>query len=142
MVGPRGTPAPEAGVRDGEGGDLLAPPLPLPLLGALVFAIGLGAAGIALSFAVGREHNAPSAAGVSVGVVNMLMVGGGALLQPLIGWLLDLGGDGRMADGARVYHDAQYRLALAVLPAASLLGVVAAALLRETHARQRGRSAR
>ena len=117
---------------------LLAPPLPLPLLGALVFVVGLGGAGIALSFAVGREHNAPAVAGVAVGVVNMLMVGGGALFQPLIGWLLDLGWDGRMVAGARVYDADHYRLALAVLPAASVLGVIAASLMRETGGRQHG----
>ena len=117
---------------------LVADPLPLPLLAALIFGIGLGGAGLALSFAVGREHNAPASAGVAVGVVNMLMVGSGALFQPLIGWLLDFGWNGAMANGVRVYAGSEFRLALAVLPAASVAGVIAAALLRETHARQRG----
>lgn len=121
---------------------LLVERLPLPLLWALVFTIGVGGAGLALSFAVGREHNRPASAGVAVGVVNMLMVGSGALFQPLIGALLDAGWEGGMAAGARVYPDEVFRLALWVLPVASLVGVLAATLLVETHCRQAGQPGR
>ena len=68
----------------------------------------------------------------------MLMVGSGALFQPLIGALLDAGWEGSMAAGARIYPDDVFRGALWVLPAASLVGVLAAALLTETHCRQGG----
>jgi len=110
----------------------------LPLWAAcIVFAVhGFGAGGMVLSVASAREHNPPNVTGAVYGLVNTAVVGGGALLQPLIGWLLDLNWDGRMEDGARVYAPEAFALALAVLPAVSAVGVLAALATRETHCRQ------
>jgi MFS family permease len=109
----------------------LAPPLPAPLLLALVAAHGAAASSMILCFAAVREASAPEAASTAMAVVNTAVVGSGALLQPLIGALLDLGWDGAVAAGTRVYPPEAWRAALAVLPAACALGVVAALLLRD-----------
>jgi MFS family permease len=111
----------------------------LPLLGAAVLIAFNGAAAstMTLCFACAREHNVPAASGAAYGLVNTFVVGSGALLQPLIGWLLDLRWDGTMVDGARVYAPEAFRWALTVLPAASTLGLVSALLSKESHGRQR-----
>lgn len=117
---------------------LLVPGLPLSVALALFVVHGVGAGAMVLSLASAREHNRPDMTGAVYGLVNTAVVGGGALLQPLIGLLLDLQWDGLMAAGARVYVVDAYRWALAVLPLVSLIGVVAALLTRESHCRQIG----
>lgn len=117
---------------------LLIPGLPLSVVSALFGFHGVGAGAMVLSLATAREHNRPDMTGAVYGLVNTAVVGGGALLQPLIGLLLDLQWDGQMAAGARVYAVDAYRWALAVLPMVSLIGLIAALLTRETHCRQVG----
>lgn len=117
---------------------LLLPGLPLPAVAALVFATGVGGASLVLALACGREHNALANAGLTIGIVNTAITGSGALMQPLIGWLLDAGWDGALVEGARVYAPALYGRALLVLPALGALGLLALAAIRETGARQQG----
>jgi hypothetical protein len=75
------------------------------------------------------------AAGATVGIINGFVVGSGAVLQPLLGWLLDLAWDGTMADGARVYTAAAYESAFLVLPVIGLFGLLIALIVRETYGR-------
>ncbi|NNE64764.1 MAG: MFS transporter, partial [Gammaproteobacteria bacterium] len=58
------------------------------------------------------------------------------VMQPLIGWLLDLGWDGELIDGARVYTAAAYTNALVSLLALNLAAFVAGLFLRETWCKQ------
>jgi MFS family permease len=111
--------------------------LPLPLEAALVllFVVGLGGGGAIVSYAAGRESAPPAVAGAAVAFVNMAGIGFGALVQPLIGLLLDVAWDGAMRDGARVYGADAFAFALLVVPGAMALAVLAAALSREPQPR-------
>ena len=84
-----------------------------------------------LGFACGKEHNPPQASGVAIGIVNTAVVASGAVMQPLIGWLLDLNWTGEVAGGVRVYGAAAYQTAMALLPLSVLLSTLAAYLMRE-----------
>ena len=110
---------------------LLFPTMPLPLLQAVLAMQGLGSSTMVLSFAVAREHNPPWASSATLGVINSFVVGSGAVLQPTIGYLLDLGWDGRLVDGARVYSHDTFGFALQILPWCCLAGVLAAFFIRE-----------
>jgi hypothetical protein len=72
-----------------------------------------------------------------MGIVNVAVVGSGALFQPLIGLLLDLNWDGTLVDGARVYAPAAYQLGLSALVIGCLFGLAASLAMRETYGRQR-----
>jgi len=65
--------------------------------------LGAAASVMVLAFAVVRERNAAAAGSTAMGVVNTAVVGSGALFQPLVGALLDLGWDGTSVAGARLY---------------------------------------
>lgn len=117
----------------GLAGIVYVPDLPLPVLALLFVVVGVGGSNMNLTYMSVREHNPPEAGGVAMGLVNMAVVGSGALFQPLIGWFLDLQWDGALVDGARVYGVDAYGLALLVLPAGSLLGVGLAWAIREAH---------
>jgi MFS family permease len=111
------------------------PDLPLVAARVLLFVNGLTSGAMIIAFAAVREHSPPSATGAAIAFVNMVMVGAGALMQPVIGWILDFRWDGAIVDGARIYSVAAYREAFLTLVACGVISVVAAMLTRETHCR-------
>ena len=114
------------------------PDLPLWALVAVIFAIGLTGGFMVVTYALAREVSPPGLHGSVMGLVNGMTVASGAVLQPLIGALLDASWDGRMAGGVRLYHASDYRLALASLAAWVAMGLVASLFLRETYCRPAG----
>jgi MFS family permease len=112
------------------------PGLPLPAVMALCAACGFGGSSQIVGFAAARESNEIALSGTAIGFVNGIVTGAGALYQPLLGWLLDLGWTGAMVAGARVYEPATYRAALSVLVAGAAVGFLCTLLVRETYCRQ------
>lgn len=100
------------------------------LVGALIFVAGASGASMILTFGCAAAANPPEATTATYGFVNMAVTASGGLLQPLIGWLLDLQWDGQTEAGVPVYLPGDYASALLVLPALSLLGALAASFMR------------
>lgn len=98
---------------------------PRALLGPVLFGLGAGASAFSLSWAAAKEVNPPQYAGLSVGLANAGGFLGVALLQPLMGLLLDRFGT----------TPAGYQAAMQVLFWACAAAAAAAALLTETGAR-------
>src|SRR3712207_1286079 len=90
---------------------LYAPGLPVTLAAVLLFAVGLFASAMLISFAAAREHNPLWASGAALGLVNAVNMSSGAVFSPLLGILLDLGWDGTLTNGVRVYSAETYRTA-------------------------------
>src|SRR5581483_10609269 len=111
---------------------IYVPGLPLAVYSVVLFFVGFGAGCMAVCYAAAREHNAKGGTGAALGFVNMVSVLGGAVFQPLVGWLLDLQWDGKLASGARVYDLKAYRNALLVMPGVYVLGLVLVWRIRET----------
>ena len=109
-----------------------------PLLMMLIFLIGAGGSAMTVCFGSVKELNDVNYSSTSLGLMNMCIVGAGAVMQPLIGWLLDLNWSGEMIDGARVYATANYSLAFTSLLILNLTAFIAGLFLRETHCRQLG----
>ena len=115
----------------------------LPLQGTyLLFALmGLSAAGFVLTWACAKEVNPPQLSGMSTAVTNMGGFFAGALLQPLVGYVMDLHWSGAMQDGVRVYSPQDMRLGMLLLAGAALLGAACAWRLKETGCRNIWRAA-
>jgi len=105
------------------------------LLVVLFFLNGVGSCAMGVCFGAVRELNRRENSATALGLMNMFVVGSGAILQPLIGWLLDLNWTGEFIDGARVYDATAYAIAFTSLIAANVLGLVCAFGLRETYCR-------
>jgi MFS family permease len=106
------------------------------LLMLLVFLTGAGGCAMTACFSSVKELNSLEYSSTGLGLMNMCVVGSGAVMQPLIGWLLDINWTGTLVDGARVYSESAYRLAfisLLVVNSAALAGTL---LLRETRCKQ------
>ena len=65
--------------------------------------------------------------------MNMLNMTGGALAQPLVGYLLDHFWRGQMQHGIRVYHLSHYQHALLVLPTGILISLLFLPFIKETY---------
>lgn len=107
------------------------------VLSVLFFMLGVSGSTMTIAFGSIRELNSPQHSATAIGLLNMFVVGSGAVMQPLIGWLLDLGWDGQIVDGARIYSSAAYTTAFTVLFGSSLLALGCALMLRETNCQQR-----
>lgn len=114
------------------------PALPIPAVMVLCFACGFGGSSQIVGFAAAREHNPVAVSATTLGFVNGMVTGAGALYQPLVGWILDVAWKGQMSAGARVYDAQAYRYALGVLVAGVVVGFVCTLLVRETGCRQLG----
>ena len=98
----------------------------------LVVIGGLVAGGMVVAFAAGREHVPVEATGAAMGVINTgVMLLGGAIMQPLIGWLLDRQWDGTLQAGRPVYAPDAYREAFLTVPLLLAVAALAAALSRD-----------
>lgn len=115
---------------------IYATPQNTGLLMLLMFVIGAGGSSMTVCFGSVRELNDINYSSTSLGLMNMCIVGSGAVMQPLIGWLLDLGWGGQLLDGARIYSADGYTWAFVSLLATNLAALVAGFFLRETWCRQ------
>jgi sugar phosphate permease len=103
-------------------------------LGYLLFALmGLSAAGFTLTWASVKEVNPPALSGMATSVINTGGFLGAAVLQPLVGWAMDQGWDGRSLAGARVYSEQNYQLGLGIMLGFAIVGLLGAMTIRETN---------
>ncbi|MDT3736500.1 MAG: MFS transporter [Denitratisoma sp.] len=110
-------------------------PLPLGLTYLICGVMGLVTASLTLSWACAKEVNPPLLSGMATSVVNVGVFLGPAVLQPLVGWAMDRGWDGAMAEGARLYAPSAYATGLLILAGAAALGAAATFFVRETGCR-------
>ncbi|QDX80008.1 MFS transporter [Denitratisoma sp. DHT3] len=109
----------------------------LPAWGSLLLcaALGLCSAGFTLSWACAKEVNPAALSGMATGLVNVGCFLGASILQPLFGWVMDLGWQGQSANGVRLYSAADYAAGIRLLAVAALLGWFATLFIRETRCR-------
>jgi MFS family permease len=120
---------------------IVVPQLPLWALVAVIFGSGVAGGHMVIGYALAREVSPPGLHGSVMGLVNTMTVASGAVLQPLIGSLLDAVWDGTMAGGVRVYQASDYRLALASLVVWAAMGFATSLFLRETRCRPAAQTA-
>ena len=115
---------------------LFVPDLAPSAVIVLLFTIGFAGGAVIIGFAVANEITPSAAGGVVAGVLNTGNMAAGAALQVLIGWLLDLGWDGRVVDGVRVYSTDGFNAAFLVFPACAVIGLATVFFIHETYARR------
>lgn len=103
---------------------------------SLIFLVfGIFSSAQVLTFTIGREISSSKSAGTAIALTNMFIMIGGAVLQPMVGIVLDWMWDGTIVDGLHVYSTANFQVALSVLPAGLLLSVILSFFLKESFCR-------
>lgn len=114
---------------------LFVPNLPHIAIYILCFLFGVTNTGVAIAYAIATEINPQNVVGTSIAFTNMSSVIIGALLQPIIGWLIDVFAGTDLTSVHQGLMGQDMRAAFIVLPVCSLLGLICALFVRETHCR-------
>jgi MFS family permease len=93
--------------------------------------MGLCMTGFSLAWACAKEVNRPRYAGMAISVANTGGFLAAGILQPLVGWVLDVSAGG-VANATTLEH---FRPALATLASFTLIGFIGSLFIRETHCR-------
>ncbi len=108
---------------------------PVTALYPICFFLGFFISFTMLSFACAKEVVPPSVSGMAMGFVNISIFLSPAVLQIVFGMILDLGWQGAVLDGARVYPLAAFQSGFALVCFGALAYVIGALLLKETRCR-------
>lgn len=113
--------------------------LSMPMLYFMLFIFGFASGGQSLAFCVVRDNSHPSSIGAAIGLNNMATVAGGAIIQPLIGYLLYVNWDGvSAANHLPVYSVTNYHLGLFMIPVCYFLAmIVSSVCVKETRCEQK-----
>ncbi len=106
------------------------------LLSCLFFAHGLGTGGIVVLMGISREWNRATHSATTLGFVNMGVVASGAVMQPVIGALLDLNWSGQLQNGARIYSAEAYDVAFQSLVVVLVVAILCVFFIKESHCEQ------
>ncbi len=110
--------------------------LPLSASYCLYTLMGLVTASFTLTWACAKEVNAPAFSGISTSVTNMAGFLSGAVLQPLVGWVMDRSWQGGLSSsGARLFTAQDFDAGLLLLAAVAAFGAIASWWIRETACR-------
>jgi MFS family permease len=99
---------------------------------ALFLVMGLCAPGFTLSWACAKEVNPHALSGMATSVVNIGAFMGAAILQPLVGWMIDHAHAGKTSTSL-VFAD--YQAGMALMAGFALMGLLATLFVRETYCR-------
>ena len=113
------------------GTTILVPTLSTTLVIVVLFLQGFFSASMILGFALAKDNNPPESSGVALGLINTFVVGSGAILQPLVGVLLDYRWTGEMFDGVRVFNLVDFQVSMLILPVVCLISFASAFYIRE-----------
>ncbi len=111
-------------------------PLPLWALVTLLIPTGFASGNIIIGFAWAKESVPLRLVGTASGVCNMGPLIGGMLLQPAVGWMLDLRWNGAIEGGARLYDATAYRAGFTLIFGALIVAGIALCFAHESHCKQ------
>lgn len=110
---------------------MLLPGLEFMSLLLLFFALGFITSTQVISYPTVTESNSKLLTATSVSVVSLSVISGGAIFDPLFGWLIDLHAK-TAGRAAPAYVAADFRFAIWLLPIAFVVGLVIAICIQET----------
>ena len=108
------------------------PSLSVSTVMLLLFIFGFSISSFLLCFTMLQELHPPIFAATAVGFMNAFDAFFGAFSDPLTGKFLDMGWDGKIVEGARVFSVANYKLAFITLPLYLLIAIISLYFVKET----------
>ncbi len=112
------------------------PGLPFYALVAALLAAGFCSGCMVVSFALAKESLPLRLAGTVSGVINMGVMAGPMLLQPAVGYVLDINWQGKILSSVRIYSLESYQKGFALILTWVVLSLVLLLFTKETWCRQ------
>lgn len=103
-------------------------------IGLLLFLFGVFSSAENITFVIAKESTLSTLAGSAIALTNMFVMLAGTILQPIVGYILDLYWEGSVVNGVNHYSNASFQYALLILPATFLLSAGLALLLKKSYA--------
>lgn len=107
------------------------------LLFGLIFLFGLCTSVEVICFSIARDIYPIKYTATAVATINLLIMAGGMIMQPFVGWFLNAMWGGQMANGIRYYVLNDYRKAMVVIPVALLIAGFLGYMNNETYSSKR-----
>lgn len=104
--------------------------IPISLLFLLFFAVGFISGSQLLTYSYSIDINPDHTKGTATAFTNFMAILGGALMQPFIGFLLDLNWEGQMQQGIRIYSPDAYKIAMTCFPISFFLAFLLSLFLK------------
>lgn len=108
----------------------------LSMLMILFFLLGFITSTQVITYPTVTESNSRLLTATSVSVVSFSVISGGAIFDPLFGWLIDLHAHTDTLVRSITYSAADFRFAIWMLPAMFFVALIAALFIRETYCRR------
>ena len=99
-------------------------------IGSLLFLFGVFSSAQNIAFVIAKESTVPALTGSAVALTNMFVMLAGTILQPMVGYILDIYWDGTVIDGIHHYSNGNFQYALLILPATYLASAGLSLLLK------------
>ncbi|MCK5915231.1 MAG: MFS transporter, partial [Deltaproteobacteria bacterium] len=115
---------------------IFIPALPIPLLTGLLLLAGLASGGMIIGFAFVKESVPSDLGGTASGILNMGVMAGPMIMQPAVGWILDLKWQGELLNGIKIYSFDAYRCGFSLMLTWAILSGVLIFFTKETHCQQ------
>lgn len=109
---------------------IYAHPMPIWLLGTLLFLFGFNLGAFSIVFVIGKELNPLYLAGTTVSLINASDAFLDAITEPAIGTLLDIFGNAGASHDFSIYS---YHIALAILPLYQVIGAFMLRWVKDEH---------
>lgn len=101
-------------------------------LWSLFFLLGLFTSSQILAYPLISESNPSMITSTALGLSSVLIMAGGAIFQPLFGWMLDYHWSHLYRHHMPIYSPENFHFALVILPVAFVVALLAGFLLKET----------
>ena len=101
----------------------------------MLVTIGFCSGCMIIGFAFVKESVPALLTGTVTGLINMGVMSGPMVLQPLVGWMLDLRWRGQVADGTPIYGWEDYQAGFSLMLCWSALALLLLFFTRETRCR-------
>jgi len=112
---------------------MYVPNLSLAALMFLFFLIGFVTSSQVLTYPTIAELNPIVLTGTAVSVASVTIMSSGMIFDPLFGWLLERHWDKKIVDSSPIYSLHDFNTAMWIMPAAFVIGIVIAFMIRETY---------
>jgi MFS family permease len=115
---------------------LYLPSLPLVYFVVIATLAAVASGALIVGFAFSKESVPAELAGTVSGICNMGSMSGPMVLQPAIGWMLDLQWEGTMQNGVRLYEASAYQWSFLLMVGWMMVAALLTLFTTETWCRQ------